>query len=732
MASKILDMKARSFASLCFVLVLAAVGPPALNTRGQDLFGQLPNGSSSPPVKATLTASHQVIAPGAPFYLALDFAIQPKWHTYWINPGENGDATKLTLELPPGFQAGELLFPIPHRTVVDYGNNFKLGSYTYEEEVTHLVRVVPPADLKPGETVVIKAKATWLMCEESCIPGEAELDIGLATGGEASESLHAQRILKTVANLPSVTSWPAALSKEGDKLIVAVELGESLPKSAKLEFFPSVPSVFSVSKDMTVTREGDTVTFTGSPVDNLKELPEKISGLIVAKLDGGVEKGYFVGGKSRAAGTAAASAGAGEGEKGTAGSEAGAKSAGPFGGGFFGILLGGFLGGMILNIMPCVFPVISLKVLSFVMQAGEDKKKIFLHSAVFAGGVLVFFAILAGAMIFLRSLSGSVSWGEQMQYPIFAIFLIAVMVLIALMLFGVFEFGTGLTNVGGNLTNSAGYGGSFWNGALAVLLATPCTAPLLAPAAAVALSQPAANMALFFLIVGLGMAFPYLVLGRFPKLLDFLPKPGPWMETFKQLMGFPMLAVAVWLTGALSKQLQTSGLQWALGGVLIMAIAAWIFGRFVRPERPASSRMKGRLAALGVFVLGCFVAWNASGKVAENTAPDISQVIENHRKAGKNVFVDFTAEWCVTCKANKSIAINRKETKDAFSANNIEFVTADFTNKDPRIQEILTKHGRAGVPLYLLYPAERSQKAIALKDGIITSGDILEAIEKLP
>lgn len=409
------------------------------------------------------------------------------------------------------------------------------------------------------------------------------------------------------------------------------------------------------------------------------------------------------------------------------------KTDAPFGGGIMGFLLAAFLGGIILNVMPCVFPVISLKVMSFISQAGEDRKKILMHSLVFALGILVFFWVLTAMLLIMRSAgSADVGWGAQMRHPAFVLGLIFVMVLVALSLFGVAEFGTSLTGVGGKLATKSGYAGSFWSGALAVLLATPCTAPLMAPAIGFAITQPALIMIAIFTAVALGLAAPYLLLAAFPKVLDMIPPPGQWMDTFKQAMGFPMLAVAIWLIGVLSKQLTTPGLQWALAAVLLVAIATWILGRFVRLDSSKSSRMKGRIAAVLFFVTGLVVAFYAKDARVPPTDININEVIAEYQAAGKNVFVDFTADWCVTCKANEAAAIKTKKVQAAFKENNIEFVVADWTNPDPHIAALLKKHGRAGVPLYLIYPADKSKPAIMLKEGFITSGDVLAGIEKLP
>tara|TARA_R110002096_G_scaffold126328_13_gene273001 strand:- start:1267 stop:3423 length:2157 start_codon:yes stop_codon:yes gene_type:complete len=684
-------------------------------------------------VEAQLISEVSAIAPGEPFTLGLKLTIDPTWHTYWINPGETGKPTLLDLELPEGFTAGPLQYPVPKRFVVDYGYNILEAGFGYETTVVHPITITPPADLKPGDTVSISGKASWLMCDPgSCVPGKAELTITLAIGEKATPSAEAATLALYSKMLPTTVAWPTNVFLDGENVVVSVAVPEgALPKDTELHLYPFKSKVFDQLAEVEISEADGKLTFTVKKYAKLTEVPADFSAMIISKTKTG-KQGFRV--ATETAGSPDTS------DKSTASTEASttglssnsSTEALPFGGGLLGILLAAFLGGMILNVMPCVFPVISLKVLSFVGQAGEDRKKVFAHSLMFALGVLVFFWALTIALLIVRATSGDVGWGAQLQQPAFVIGLIFIMVLVAMSLFGVFEIGTSMTAVGGDLANKTGYGGSFWSGALAVLLATPCTAPLMAPAIAFALAQSAPVTILVFTSLGLGMAAPYFLFAIFPKLLDILPAPGAWMETFKQFMGFPMLAVVVWLTGVLSKQLNVSGLQWSLGAVLLLAIAAWILGRYTGFDHPNSSRIKGRIAALLVFLLSLGIAYQSSNKRADAPVIDIADVIARHQADGKHVFVDFTAEWCVTCKVNERTTIKTEKVQQMFADNNIAFVIADWTNEDPGITKILKENGRAGVPFYLLYPSDPDKAAIPLSDGIITSGDIDEAIGKLP
>lgn len=686
-------------------------------------------------VEAQLISDQSTIVPGQPFTIGLKFTIDPTWHTYWFNPGETGKPTTLDLQLPEGFTAGELEFPVPKRFVTDFsisGIEILEAGFGYEGSVVHPITITPPADLKPGDSVTITGNSTWLMCDpETCVPGKADLSITLAVGEQSVRAPEAMVVDLYSKKVPEWKDWPVAVNLDGENLAITISTEEgAIPADSKLELFPFKTYVFDQLSEPEIARNGNDITFTFQKHEEVAETPDPFSALLILH-DGPNKKGFYLS-TDPDAGKIAEEAPATDSGSDLSSSGAEDSQALPFGGGLIGILFAAFLGGMILNIMPCVFPVISLKVMSFVGQAGEDRRKVLMHSIIFALGILIFFWILTVMMLILRSAGGGdVGWGAQLQQPLFVVGLIFVMVAVALSLFGTIEIGASMTAVGGNLTNKSGYSGSFWSGALAVLLATPCTAPLMAPAIGFALSQSAPIMFLVFTALGLGLAAPYFLFAAFPKLLDVIPAPGPWMETFKQFMGFPMLAVAIWLIGVLSKQLSVEGLQWSLASVLFLALAVWILGRFGGFDRTPPARLKARIAALLVFALSIGVAYKASGNRAPASNVDLREVIADHRAGGKHVFVDFTAEWCVTCKANEKATIKTEKVQNMFKDNNVEFVIADWTNEDPIITEVLKEHGRAGVPFYLLYPSDTSKEAISLGDGIITAGDIEAAIEKL-
>jgi thiol:disulfide interchange protein DsbD len=397
-----------------------------------------------------------------------------------------------------------------------------------------------------------------------------------------------------------------------------------------------------------------------------------------------------------------------------------------------------FLGGLILNLMPCVFPVLSIKILSFVQQAGEDRRRILEHGLVFTLGVLASFWVLAGLLIALRAGGRQLGWGYQLQSPFFIILIAAVLFLLSLSLLGVFEIGGNLIGVGGGKGGS-GYGGSFFTGVLATIVATPCTAPFMGSALAYALTQTAVVSLGVFTTLGLGMAAPYLILSASPGLLRFLPRPGSWMETFKQFMAFPLLATLIWLTWVLGLQVGMDGLLRFLFGLLILGMAAWVFGRWNQPVKSVGVRIAAQLIAVGLLVTGIYVA-SAGTKMAAGAAvpavehdpegipwvefsPDRLRELTD---SGQPVFLDFTAAWCLTCKANELVTFRSEEVISAFRERGIVPMKADWTNRNPEITEALARFGRTGVPLYVYFAGDGAEPV--LLPQIINPGIVVSAL----
>lgn len=398
-------------------------------------------------------------------------------------------------------------------------------------------------------------------------------------------------------------------------------------------------------------------------------------------------------------------------------------------------MLGAFLGGIILNLMPCVFPVIGLKILSFAKDAQKTRKTALINAAFYSVGIIISFCALAGILTWLKSLGNSLGWGFQLQEPLFVAFLILLFFAMGLAFAGVFELGASLSSLGNLTSQKDGKGAAFFSGVLAVLVASPCTAPFMGSALGVALASNASMSATFsiFISIGLGMAFPYVLLSAVPRLARRIPKPGAWMETFKQFLAFPLFATAIWLVWVFLKERNADALMQMLFSALILAFALWIFGKY---SPPVNSRKKRMFAFTSLAILGAvsvaLAVKSATFKLPETLAAQnhsIESQIEELRKSGKIVYADFTASWCITCIANKKAVLHTKKIEDFFKENNVALLTFDWTNKNAQIGEFLKKFGRSGVPFNIVYPADLKKEPIILPE-ILTPNAVIDAIDK--
>lgn len=678
-----------------------------------------------------LVSEIAVIRPGQTFDVALRVKLDPHWHVYWKNPGDAGLAPRIEWELPEGFVAGELEFPVPERIVTPPD----FISYGYEGEVFFLVQVTAPADLAVGQTLALNAKANWLICESMCIPGNADLSLKLPvteTGESLVPSPWADALATARKELPrlleeasvsfevlakTVTAsidWAGFEGIETEGLYFYVE-AEGLVNSAAKQNFALSGSSLIVSMEKSEWFEGE--------VDQLKGILVNASGFAAA---GGVHAVVVDSASIPKGGDPKLGVGA-----------AGASLT------FLKALVFAFAGGVILNLMPCVFPVLSIKILGFVQQSGDDDKKILKHGLAFAGGVLVSFWALAGVLIALRAGGESLGWGFQLQSPYFVGVLLLVMFLFGLSLMGVFEFGTSAISLAGKVKGN-GFISSFSSGILATAVATPCTGPFMGPALGFALTLSAFQSLTVFTFLALGMAAPYLILSSFPKLIERLPRPGAWMETFKQVMSFPMFATCIWLIWLMGAHVGMDGLIEVLGGLLIVSIGAWVYGRWATPIKIVGTR---RMATLIALVIASFGVWmlmpseEATSAVASEGSggPDkygvtweefSPEVVAAARAEGKPVFIDFTAKWCLTCKANKAVIFASDEVKRRFDELGVVMVRGDWTKRNPVITKALESFGRSGVPLYVLYDGEPSSSPQLLPE-LLNPGIVLNALDKI-
>ncbi|GAB4177329.1 MAG: thioredoxin family protein [Terrimicrobiaceae bacterium] len=669
-------------------------------------------------VEARLVAGIEAIEAGVPFTVGLVLNMAPGWHTYWKSPGDAGLATQVNWQLPEGFSAGPLKWPVPRR-VIEPGD---IQVFAYKQQVVLLATIKPPAILPVGP-VRIAAKATWLVCEQICIPGSATVELTLpqqagaaTTGADLIEKFRSR--LPLSGPPPYGLQWSAA---NGDvELIVS-----GLPTGATVDYFADPADGQTVGHPVASPLANGTtaVKFSGM-------LPQR--GLLVVD-DAGKTTAWEV--DSQTAGSASPAPRQPD----------GAVSPAASGGSLLQALMFGFLGGLILNLMPCVLPVISLKIFGFMKQAGEEPRKILAHGLAFTAGIFLWFLGLAAVIAALKMFGTNVTWAFQFQNPWFNLVISAIVFVFALNLFGVFEIVLPgrAANALSQASGGSGYAGSFFQGVFATLLATPCTAPFLGSALGFAFSQNAAVIFAMFASVSLGMAIPYLLLSAQPGWMKWLPKPGAWMERIRQFMGFPLLATLIWLLSVLGNQKGTEGLVWAMAFLLCLGLACWIYGSFCGPlSKPRLRWISLTLAAIiavgGTVIFAGNLFANASrpatetGVNSEDSIPWVpfsEQSLQSLIAENRGVFVDFTAEWCITCKFNERTAIDRSAVREALAAANIVPMKADWTNSNPEITRALAAFGRVGVPFYVIYPAGRADEPIVLPE-LLTESIMLEAISR--
>jgi thiol:disulfide interchange protein len=650
-------------------------------------------------VKAQLVADTQHIEPGQKFRLGVLYTMVPKWHIYWKYAGDAGIPTQIDWQLPPGFQAGPLQWPLPSREQEPGG----LEVFDYNNEVLLFTEVQAPAQL-PAGPIELAAKSNWLVCERECVPGDAQLSLKLNDGGQGPAN---QDIFnKYSASVPKTGALPAGYSvsmkPSGNQMVVQFT---GVPQGSRLDFFPVPPENVVLNHGK---QAGNSVVLS---VDGGAAL-DRLNGVAVVEADGKTDA-FDV--EVQAGGQAAAGNG-----NGVSADLLGVLQAVAF----------ALIGGLILNVMPCVLPVISLKIFGFVSEAGERPDKALKLALAFSAGILGCFAILAATVTFFRAIGAQVGWGFQFQDYRFVLAIACLVFAFALNLFGVFELTVSARATGGlaKLAAGGGYGGAFFQGAFATILATPCTAPFLGTASAFAFTQPAWATFLIFFSIGIGMALPYLLLAVQPKWLRYLPKPGEWMVRLKQLLGFLLLATLLWLSWIVGRLRGVDGMVELGGLLLIIGLLAWIKGSFWTPMSSLRSRALAAISMVGVLVI-------AIGSYFFVTAPSelpwqafSQQSLDNALQSGRPVFVDFTADWCITCKANERFALDTTPVREAFAQHQVVALRADWTHGDPAITQILKEHGRAGVPMYLFYPGGKDRPPVVLPE-LISSQTVLDAMK---
>ena len=672
-------------------------------------------------VEADLIAEAHTAQPGKPAVVGLRLRMAPEWHTYWKNPGDSGLPTRIQWVLPEGWKAGEIQWPYPKPLPIG-----PLMNYGYEDEVVLLAELTPPPQAVRGP-VPIKARAEWLVCKDVCIPEKGELDLTLALDAAepAANARNQVAFQRSRAMLPAqAPGWKFDSAMTGKTLTVRITPPEGVKAPTKFRFFPEHENLIVTAAPQKVVRDGTAVRIEMPLAEPLVTGLATIAGIAVA--DGGwsgVERRHAI---AVAAPVAVLPALA------VAPSTEGVGASLPV------ALVFAFLGGVLLNLMPCVFPVLGIKVMGFVQHAHGDARAMKLQGIVFGIGVVLSFLVLAGVMLALRAGGTQLGWGFQLQSPAFVTLLAALFFVLALNLSGVFEWGAFAQSMTSDLSARGRYADAFLAGVLATVVATPCTAPFMGAAVGYTLAQGAAVALAVFAMLGIGMAVPVVLLAAFPSLLRRLPRPGAWMETFKQVLAFPLYATVAWLVWVVGAQAGNDAVLMLLGGLVLIALGAWIYGRW---SHSGSLWRPGVAIALGA--LGLFLAWPGADALAPRGESPLKPVAgelawqswspEKVRDLGAQgipVFVDFTAAWCVTCQVNKRVALNNSRVVQAFAQRGVVPLKADWTRQDPRITEALAALGRNAVPVYALYIP--GAPAPTLLPEVLTPALVLEALSKLP
>ncbi len=687
-----------------FLLLVAVCPQPASSQKfdGREL------------VTAQLVAETATVVPGQSFTAGLLLKMVPGWHTYWQFPGDAGIPTEIKWKLPDGWKAGPIQWPVP----LKLNEPGEIQIYGYHDDVLLMVQLTPPSKIA-ASSVHLAATADWLVCEKICIPGSGEVQLDLPVGAQATaanQELFQKFRDRLPRALPAEARSAVQWTREPKEFRLTIT-DKSLAQSGTVDFFPLPESASVVlGHPKRETAPDGSIVFS-IPIEAAGPGLKSLDGLIVA------------GDRAFSLGAAAAN---------TDGTALVPPTAAVTGG-LAKLLLFGFIGGLILNLMPCVLPVISLKIFGFIQHARDSRARIFGNGLAFSLGIFAWFIGLAALMIALKGAGHEITWAFQFTNPYFVVGISAVVLVFALNLFGVFEITLPAAATSGLLGWSAreGYAGSFFQGVFATVLATPCTAPYLGTALGFAFAQSAGIILLMFVAIAAGMSAPYLLLSAQPGWLRFVPKPGPWMVRVKQFMGFLLLATLLFLLWVLGVARGPDATIWVAAFLLALSIACWMKGSFATPTASFAQRLVVLVLML-VLVLGSgfyfigqkFAATKtaASDLTKDGWIPFSPERVQAELAQGRSVFIDFTAAWCITCKYNEASVLESAAVKSAFERYGIVKMKADWTNADPVITKTLKQFGRVGVPLYVLYPATAPQEPILLPE-LLTQALVLDHLQ---
>jgi thiol:disulfide interchange protein len=664
-----------------------------------------------PKVHARLVAEDLAAPPGGSITVALEEDIREGWHTYWVNPGDAGAPTEIKWDLPQGWSAGDIQWPTPKRLPVG-----PLMDYGYEGKLWLLQKLSVPADAKPGDTVTLKAAVDWLVCKDICVPEETALTLPLKIGPAAPDPGVAKDFAAARNLLPVASPWKLTYALTKDSLSIyadAPALAAAHP--VEVDFFPDKSGIIkgAAPQKMRFTKDGLVLTL--SPGDKAQQMTGALSGVLVLKSSDNSIQSLTV-----------------DAPKGAVPDAGGADAAAATDGITLWVaFLSAFLGGLILNIMPCVLPILAMKALALAGHSGRERAEASREGFAYSGGAILSFLVFGMVIVLLRQGGDAIGWGFQLQEPIavagFALLIFAV----GLNLSGVFEVGT--VTLGDSLAHRSGVTGAFFTGVLAVAVAAPCTAPFMAAALGFALTQSMVSAMLIFFGLGLGFALPFLILGIWPKALSFLPRPGPWMLRLKQFLAFPMYGAAAWLVWVLAEETGADGVAIVLAAFVAFALAAWLWT--VTRDLSPRGRGLGMAAATLALIASLYGLTMLKGEAAVPPAtsatadaqPFTMERLASLRASGKPVFVDATAAWCITCLVNEKAVLSQPNVKAAFKDRKVEYLIADWTNRNEAITKLLADNGRSGVPLYLYY-APGADKPVILPQ-ILTESGVLDAMK---
>ena len=671
-------------------------------------------------VKGAFVAEHETVAPGEATAIALDMTMEPGWHTYWKNAGDSGQPVEVIWTAPAGVKIGPIEWPAPGRQPFP-----PMMNYGYSDAATLLMPVQVPSGWPTGEPIKLKAEVYWLVCNQVCIPEQGETTFQLDTGPETATDPGATALF-TKARAAVAQPSPYEARHQIDESFVRLRLESPAFAAAEIEdayFFPrewgvidhaamQVASIDGRGLTLAIPRSPETDEMPAGPLSGVLEITETSpEGPLTVALAVDAKRGVV------AEGAAA--------YRGAAGSAITLPVA----------LVFAFIGGLILNLMPCVFPVLALKALGFTKTAREPRAARVAHGAAYTAGVLVLFVLLAAGFLVLRSAGMAIGWGFQLQNPFIVVALAYLLLMVGLNLSGVFEVTPQIANTGAESADRGGIRGAFFTGALAAVVATPCTAPFMATAMGATLTMSAPATLAVFMVLGLGLAAPFLLLSLLPGAGRWMPKPGVWMLRLKEFLAFPMYASAAWLVWVLGALAGPDAVLAALIGGVALGIAAWAYGA------GQCSGRRGQILGYGTAIVAVAAALalatqmriappgaTASTAVAQGPGEPFSTArLAGLRAEGAPVFVNMTADWCITCKVNERIALG-EAFETALAKNGVTYLKGDWTARDPEITALLEQFDRAGVPLYAVFPREGEPE---LLPQILTTDMVVDALGRV-